>query len=235
MEKTMKNAIRFLLFSTFVMTACEPVPLRPADLESDSTLAPPPGFPEDVVVVGVAADASVWAGEHKDIAHGHEETIQVKNFEDSLEWGWAYRRGYLSFDLSELPQIEDEQVYLALFGNLKDGRDPVSVGIYESPDEYDDWDEDSLNWNNQPPRRIEQAVGEVFFEHMLENPDAYASEGAWALSSDLAPALRREQAGNGSLTLRLENETYNEILFFSREHPQAQESCARLVIVPSAP
>jgi hypothetical protein len=192
----------------------------------------PPGFGSDATAIVTTGDAAVWAGLERNNPHGDGTTIQVKTYDDSDQWGWAYRRGLLRVPLDGLAPEDVGAVHLALFGNLKDGTRPVTAQLYALHDDDDDWSELDVTWETQPPRRDDVPVGELGFEHVLDDVSRYAETGSWQFSTDLAAEVRRELDGNGVLSLRMENETWDEVLFFTQEHEEAWDLCPRLVVLP---
>jgi hypothetical protein len=192
----------------------------------------PPGFAPAARALVATGDAAVWAGLERDNPHGDGTTIQVKTYDDNDQWGWAYRRGFLRIPLDGLAPEDVGAVHLALFGNLKDGTRPVTAQLYALHDEDDDWSEHEVTWATQPPRRDDVPTGELGFEHVLDDFSRYAELGSWQFSTDLAAEVRRELGGNGVLGLRIENETRDEVLFFTQEHEEAWDLCPRLVVLP---
>jgi hypothetical protein len=217
-----------LLFAIIALAACG------APSGGGSASPVPPGFPAGTTALPATQDAAVWAGLERNSPHGDGTSIQVKTYEDSDDWGWAFRRAFLKFPLEDAPVYDDTSVHLALFGNLKDGVLPVTTQVYGINDEDDRWQEDSLTWDSQPQRRESVPLGELGFEHELADITRFEEFGSWHFSSDIASEERDELDGNGTLTLRLENETVNEVLFFTREHAEGWDLSPRLVFVAAA-
>jgi hypothetical protein len=226
-----------LLIPIFIfISACDPVPLPSGERTYDvPQFEVPPGFPDGSVAIGVNADASVWAGDQRNIPHGTEPSIQVKTFEDTPDWGWAYRRAFLKFEVEDVDPASLSAVHLALFGNLKDGNESITGTLFSVPDEADGWQEEAITWENQPLRASDLPVGSISFDHVLEDPSQYEVDAEWMISTNLMEVFRRENAGNGILSLRVENETLDEILFFAQEHSRAEETAPRLILIPLDP
>jgi hypothetical protein len=220
-----------ILRSSLVLLWAAVVACAPATTSEERAIVPP-GFGLEAIALEVTEDAAVWAGLERSTPHGDGVTIQVKTYEDTDEWGWAFRRALLRFDLRGLEDGDVGAVHLALFGNLKDGVEPVTTQLFGILDEDDTWGEDDVTWESQPPRAADTPLGELAFEHVLERPERYEVEGRWHFSTDLSASLREELAQDGLLSLRIENATVNEVLFFTREHQDAFELSPRLVVIP---
>jgi hypothetical protein len=171
-------------------------------------------------VIPAEEDAEVRAGLEREENFGAVPTIQVKNYEDTPQWGWAFRRAYLSFDLTG--RDVEGAAFLALFANLKDGVEPITLELYAVEG---DWSEDGLTWETQPGRG--RMIGTLTSDHALADVGRFEEEGAWAISSDLGPALR--EAGS-RLSIRIENPTFDEVLFFTNEHPSGPTRGPRVLL-----
>jgi hypothetical protein len=183
-----------------------------------------------VAFVKVEADAGVQAGNRKDANLGRSGILEVKDYDDTPDWGWVLQRVFLRFNLAGLKAEDVKAAYLAVYGNLGDGNRPVEVEVRPLADKDDGWDESKITWNNQPKPAAEKPLATLTFT--FGNTPTRGAEGRWYLTADIGDYIRSEIAkGNSVASFVLTTKIREEACLFTKEHEKGSELSPRLAVV----
>ncbi len=183
-----------------------------------------------VDIVKVDADAGIRAGAQKDVNLGREATLEVKNYEDTPQWGWVLQRVLLRFKLDGVDPKSLEKAYLCLYGNLGDGTVPVKVDILALADKDEGWQEMKVTWNTAP-KPDEKPVGEITFTYVTQG-EIRQTDGRWHISTDIGPAIKAKLTrGAKTASFLLTTTIKEEAVLYTKEHPAGAERSPRLVVL----
>ncbi|HTL53082.1 MAG TPA: DNRLRE domain-containing protein [Planctomycetota bacterium] len=201
-----------------------PDPKKPRTVE-DIAVA----FPDDgTITLPVQADAGVQAGKNKDLHLGKAAIVEVKDYEDTDEWGWVLQRVYLRFNIQQLRGHKITGAWLAVYGNLGDGDKPVTVDVKPLTAEQAGWQENKMTWNTQPDVKTDP-IGQLIFTY--GNTEKRDSEGRWYISGDMRTWLEKEVAGTATdVGLQLTTTIKEEACIFTKEHKNRAKTAPRLIV-----
>ncbi len=188
-------------------------------------------FQSPYKVVKVDADAGIQAGDRKDLNLGRNDIVEVKDYDDTPDWGWVLQKVYLRFPLEGLNPESLDKAYLCLYGNLGDGDKPVKVDVYVLADKDENWGEETITWNNAPKPQSTEPVASVDITFISDEKNR-RTDGLWGISGDIASVLKDKMArGAKSVSFLLSTPIKEEACIFTKEHPDGAERSPRLVVI----